>query len=57
VDDCLILALNYITEYAYNSSNTFNQSVMLQLSLRTLGGSSVSTQTSALTPGPTGLPR
>jgi LPS-assembly protein len=56
VDDCLILALNYITEYAYNSLNTFNQSVMLQVTLRTLGGSSVGT-TSALTPGPSGLPR
>jgi LPS-assembly protein len=57
VDDCLLVALNYLTEYAYNSNNTFNQSVMLQVSLRTLGGSSVSTQTSALTPGPSGLPR
>jgi LPS-assembly protein len=45
VDDCLILAMNYITEYAYNSNQRLNHSVMLQLSLRTLGGNAFSTGT------------
>ena len=48
IDDCLILAANYITEYAYNSNKTFNQTIMMQVSLRTLGGSSFSTGTTAL---------
>jgi LPS-assembly protein len=43
IDDCLILALNYITNYTYGSgSPVLNHTVMLQLSLRTLGGTSVS---------------
>jgi LPS-assembly protein len=55
IDDCLILALNYITEYSYNTTQQFNHSIMLQLSLRTIGGSSVSTGVSALSQGVTGL--
>jgi LPS-assembly protein len=44
VDDCLILALNYVTQYSYSTAaTTYNRSVMLQLSLRTLGGYTVST--------------
>lgn len=43
VDDCFILGLNYITSYSYGSGvPVLNHTVMLQLSLRTLGGSSVS---------------
>jgi LPS-assembly protein len=43
VDDCLILALNYIKSYSYGSGTaTPNHTVMLQLNLRTLGGGSVS---------------
>jgi LPS-assembly protein len=43
VDDCLILALNYISSYSYSSAPTvINNTVMLQLSLRTLGGTAVS---------------
>jgi LPS-assembly protein len=38
VDDCLILALNYITEYQYTTTNEHNHTVMLQFSLRTIGG-------------------
>jgi LPS-assembly protein len=38
VDDCLILALNYITDYAYSGSVSVNHTFMMQLSLRTLGG-------------------
>jgi len=40
VDDCLILALNYITSYAYSGSVSVNHSYMMQISLRTLGGTS-----------------
>ena len=43
MDDCLILALNYITNYSYGTGTAvLNHTVMLQLSLRTLGGTSVS---------------
>jgi LPS-assembly protein len=38
VDDCLILALNYITDYAYSGSVSVNHTFMMQLGLRTLGG-------------------
>ncbi len=44
VDDCFILALNYITSYNYNFETipTVDHRIMLQLSLRTLGGTSLS---------------
>jgi LPS-assembly protein len=42
VDDCLILGLNYITNYTYSGNVTANHTVMLNISLRTLGGTSVS---------------
>ncbi|HEY4140434.1 MAG TPA: LPS-assembly protein LptD [Pseudolabrys sp.] len=43
IDDCLILALNYITNYSYGTGTAvLNHTVMLQLSLRTLGGTTVS---------------
>jgi LPS-assembly protein len=38
IDDCLILALNYITSYAYSGSVSVNNTFMMQVSLRTLGG-------------------
>jgi LPS-assembly protein len=41
VDDCLILGLNYITNYTYSGNVQANHTVMLQLNLRTLGGTSV----------------
>jgi LPS-assembly protein len=41
-DDCLILAVNYITNYIYSGNVTSNHTIMLQLNLRTLGGTSVS---------------
>ncbi|HZD91771.1 MAG TPA: LPS-assembly protein LptD [Pseudolabrys sp.] len=42
VDDCLILALNYITSYSYSSgSATPNHIIGLTLSLRTLGQTTV----------------
>ena len=36
IDDCLILALNYITDYAYSGSVSVNHTFMAQVSLRTL---------------------
>ncbi len=43
IGDCLILALNYITNYSYGSGTpVLNHTIMLQLNLRTLGGTSVS---------------
>ena len=47
VDDCFILGLNYITNYSYGTGvPVLNHTVMLQLSLRTLGGTSVNTSLS-----------
>jgi LPS-assembly protein len=43
MDDCFILGLNYVTGYTYGSgAAVLNHTVMLQLSLRTLGGTTVS---------------
>jgi LPS-assembly protein len=55
IDDCLILAANYITDYAYSGSLTVNHSFMLQLSLRTLGGTTTNQGASALTSGVPGV--
>ena len=56
VDDCLILALNYMTSYSYSGSTAANNTIFLQLSLRTLGGGSVGQGTSAFSNGLTGVP-
>ena len=49
INDCLILALNYVTNYSYGSGTpTLNHTIMLQLSLRTLGGTSVSQSVAGL---------
>lgn len=48
IDDCLILAVNYITSYTYSGNVTSDHAIMLQLSLRTLGGTSVSQAVSGL---------
>ncbi|MGB9041903.1 MAG: LPS-assembly protein LptD [Pseudolabrys sp.] len=40
VDDCLILGLNYVTNYTYSGNVTANHTVMLNIALRTLGGTS-----------------
>jgi LPS-assembly protein len=55
IDDCLILALNYMTSYSYSGSTAANNTVFLQLSLRTLGGGTVGQSTSALSNGFPGL--
>jgi LPS-assembly protein len=44
VDDCFIMGLNYITDYAYSGNPTTDHRIMFQIGLRTLGGTSV-TQT------------
>jgi LPS-assembly protein len=49
VDDCLILALNYISDYAYAGSIGVNHSFMMQIGLRTLGGNTSGQSTSTLT--------
>ena len=47
IDDCLILALNYVTNYSYNVATsvgvttTNDQRIVMQLTLRTLGGTGV----------------
>jgi LPS-assembly protein len=53
IDDCLILALSYITSYAYSGSVSVNHSYMMQLTLRTLGGTSSTSapEGPAITPG------
>lgn len=46
VDDCFILAVNYVTDYAYTTTTNLtpvtDHRVMLQLGLRTIGGTSFS---------------
>jgi LPS-assembly protein len=51
VDDCLILALNYITDYTYSGNPTADHRVLLQLSLRTLGGTALSQSVGGLLGG------
>ena len=38
IDDCFIVSFQYYTDYTLTSSLTSNQTYMLQISLRTLGG-------------------
>ena len=48
VNDCLILGLNYVTNYSYGTgSPQLNHTIMLQLSLRTLGTTGASQNISA----------
>jgi LPS-assembly protein len=46
VDDCFVLAVNYITDYAYTSvttpTPTLDHRIMLQIGLRTIGTTSIS---------------
>jgi LPS-assembly protein len=52
IDDCLILALNYITGYSYSGPTvTTNHQIMLQLSLRTLGTTTTTQNVSSSTSG------
>ena len=43
VDDCFILALNYITSYSYSADTQTDHRLLLQLNLRTIAGTSFST--------------
>jgi len=47
VDDCLILAMNYVTNYTFSGNPQADHRVMLQLSLRTLGGTVLSQSVAA----------
>jgi LPS-assembly protein len=38
IDDCFIMSLNYYTDYTYSGNVSSSQTVMLQVSLRTIGG-------------------
>ncbi len=49
VDDCFVLALNYITDYAYSGNPKADHRVMFQLGLRTIGNTSVSQNLSGQT--------
>jgi LPS-assembly protein len=43
VDDCFVLAANYVTSYTYAAGSTppvLNHAIMLQIGLRTLGSTS-----------------
>jgi LPS-assembly protein len=51
IDDCLIVALNYMTSYSYSGSTAANNTIFLQLSLRTLGGGTVGQGTSSISNG------
>ena len=42
IDDCFLLALNYITDYGFSGNPTTDHRIMLQMSLRTLGTTAVS---------------
>src|SRR5579872_2263193 len=37
VDDCFVLAVNYVTDYAYAGTTAIDHRLMLQLGLRTIG--------------------
>ncbi len=58
IDDCLAISMSYITDYGYTYSPVTNNSiqaginhtVMLQMSLRTLGSSSFQQKISSVTP-------
>lgn len=55
IDDCLILALNYVTSYEYSGSTAANNTIFFTLGLRTLGETSVGQGVSALSNGLSGL--
>ena len=38
IDDCYMLSLNYIGDFTYSGNVSANNTVMLSMSLRTLGG-------------------
>lgn len=48
VDDCFVIAMNYITDYGYSGNPTTDHRIMLQIGLRTIGGTSVRSNVNAL---------
>ena len=51
IDDCLIVALNYMTNYTYSGNATTDQRFLLQVTLRTLGGTSISQSVNSISSG------
>jgi LPS-assembly protein len=43
IDDCFMLSANYITDYTFSGNARTNHTILLQMSLRTLGGGGVGT--------------
>jgi LPS-assembly protein len=38
IDDCFMMSLNYVTDYTYSGNAKTSNTILLQMSLRTLGG-------------------
>jgi LPS-assembly protein len=55
IDDCFAISLNYLTDYNYAGTLTTNNQIMLVISLRTIGGTTFSQNTSVLSNGTGGL--
>jgi LPS-assembly protein len=51
VDDCFVLAMNYITDYSYSGNPVTNHSIMLQIGLRTIGTTSFNQTATPTTSG------
>jgi LPS-assembly protein len=51
VDDCFVLAMNYITDYSYSGNPVTNHRVMLQIGLRTIGTTSFNQSTAPSSSG------
>jgi LPS-assembly protein len=51
VDDCFVLAMNYITDYGYSGNPVANHRVMLQIGLRTIGTTSFNQSATPSTSG------
>jgi LPS-assembly protein len=48
VDDCFVIALNYITDYGYSGNPAPDHRVMLQIGLRTLGNTALTQNVSGI---------
>ena len=51
IDDCFIIGMNYITNYVYSGNVTKDQRIMVQMSLRTLGGTQFGQSVNSLAGG------
>jgi LPS-assembly protein len=43
IDDCFMMSLNYVTDYTFSGNAQTSHTILLQMSLRTLGGGGVGT--------------